>query len=121
MEPFPEDATRYVDGVVDSVDQLDILFALGDRPDATWDAAAAAPVAGVDPAAAEAGLSALHARGLIAAERRPGGMVYRFGPAGPDLACLVATLLRLYRERPVTTIRAVYDCRRRAAGRRDSR
>jgi hypothetical protein len=110
VEPFPDDIRRFVDGNVESIDQLEILRVLGEDPAREWDAAGLAAAVQGSPTTVAADAAALHARGLIAAERRSmNAVVYRHGARDPDLAARLGRLLQLYRERPVTMIRLVYD------------
>jgi hypothetical protein len=54
-------------------------------------------------------VAALHARGLIAARKLGADVLGRYGPRTPELEALVGKLLQLYRERPVSMIKMVYD------------
>jgi hypothetical protein len=51
----------------------------------------------------------MHDRGLIAAVARGTRVFYRFGTKTPELEEMVRRLLQLYKERPVTMIKMVYE------------
>jgi hypothetical protein len=108
LDPIPDDVKRFIDGCIETVDQVEILSVLSGQPELVWEAASLAREAEVAAANVAAELAALHARGLLAAEKRGAGTVYRYGPATEELAGLVARLLEVYRERPVSAIKAIY-------------
>ncbi len=105
MDLFPDDIRRFIEAAVESIDQLEILRVLGEDSSRAWDVAGLAAAVHADPPAVAAHAAALHARGLAAAGAGP---TYQFGPRTPELGILVARLLELYRERPVSLIRLVY-------------
>ena len=108
MEPFPHDIKTFLDGNIESIDQLEILRLLGENPERSWDVDSLASEVQTDPATVAAHLTAMSGRGLITVEIRGTEVLGRYGPA-PALAELVARLLQLYKERPVTMIKMVYD------------
>jgi hypothetical protein len=111
---FPDDVRRFIDGWIDSVDQLEILRLLADHPETAWDASA---VARELPAAAApaAALGVLHDRGLLTAERRGAAVVYRHDPDAA-VADQLSRVLHFYHERPVSVIRAVYTRSKHSSG-----
>jgi hypothetical protein len=58
---------------------------------------------------AVAHIAALEGRGLLQCERRDGSLYCRFGTRSPELEAQLQQLLELYRQRPVTMIRLVYE------------
>ena len=108
MNPLPDDILRFLYGNIESVDQLEVLRVLGDDRGRDWTAHALAAEVQGDPVVIAADVAALKARGLLAAEARGAEVVVRYGP-GPATADLVGRLLDLYKERPVTMIKMVYD------------
>ena len=107
LEPIPEDVRQFLDRSIESIDQLEVLRVLGDDRAAEWTVAKLGEVVQGDPAAIGGHVAALHARGLLAAEKRGADWVCRYGPRD-DLEPQVARLLQCYRERPVSMIKLVY-------------
>ena len=108
MNPLPDEIQRFLYAYIESVDQLEILRVLGEDRSREWTAHALAAEVQGDPAGIAADLAAMKARGLLAAETRGGDVVARYGPS-PAAADPVGRLLDLYKERPVTMIKMVYD------------
>lgn len=115
MEPFPEEIIKYLVEYIGSVDELEILRVLGDAGAAGRAVEDIArelhqPVEAVTPR-----LHALRSRGLI----RKQDLRYYLGPEyGSDekpatsrrpSERVLAEVLQLYRERPVSMIRFVYE------------
>ncbi|HET6572915.1 MAG TPA: hypothetical protein VFG68_04880 [Fimbriiglobus sp.] len=109
MEPLPDDIRRFLDGNIETIDQLEVLRVLGEKPDREWTVAALAAEVQAEPPLVAAHVAALQGRGLLTAQ--PGGteLVARHGARTPELQALVGRLLQLYRERPVTMIKLVYE------------
>jgi hypothetical protein len=109
LEPLPDDIRRFLDGNIETIDQLEVLRVLGEKPDREWTPAQLAAGVQADPQAVAAHVAALHGRGLLTAEQRGPDLVSRHGARTPELQTLVGRLLQLYRERPVTMIKLVYE------------
>src|SRR5688572_11806740 len=102
VDPFPEEIRRFLDGNVESVEQLEVLRVLGEDPAREWSAADLAGEVQATPEALAAHLAALHRRGLLVSTTRDAGLYCRYGPHTPELEGMLGRLLGLYRERPVT-------------------
>lgn len=114
MDPVPDDVKQLIAGTVDSIDELEILRVLSESPDAAWDVDSLLRAADAEPATVAAAadvLAALCTRGLLSAEEADGRTRYRYGPVTREKAAAMTRLLALYRERPVSTIKAVYLAR----------
>ena len=109
MEPFPEDVARFLYDNVESIDQLEILRVLGEDREKEWDSVALAAAVQAEPQAVRAHLTAMHARGLLTMTPRGAGLSCRYGVRTPELESMVGRLLQMYRERPVTMIKMVYE------------
>lgn len=109
VERFPEDVTRFLYNSVESIDQLEILRVLGEDREREWDVVALAGAVQSDPQAVRAHLAAMHARGLLEMSARGGGLSCRYGAGTPELEDMIRRLLQLYKERPVTMIKMVYE------------
>jgi hypothetical protein len=93
---------------VGSIEQLEILRVLGEGRDREWDLRTLAGEVQTGPQAVKSHVGALHARGLLTVSASPVTSC-RHGARTPELAAMVERLLRLYRERPVTMIRMLYQ------------
>ena len=109
MEPLPDDIRRFLDGNIETIDQLEVLRVLGEKPDREWTAALLATEVQADPQAVAAHVAALQGRGLLTSFQRGTELITRHGARTPELQVLVGRLLQLYRERPVTMIKMVYE------------
>lgn len=106
---IPEAISRFIDGHVESMEQLEILRILNVSPGNQLSAADLATAAQIRPGDLPAQLAYLETRGLVTKEHRDGLDVCRLEPANAALAAEVAALLRFYEQRPVTLIRAIYQ------------
>jgi hypothetical protein len=109
VDPFPEDVGQFLEGNIDCLEQLETLRILNSDPAREWTASEMAREAQTDPAAMAGHLSVLHARGLLRSEERSGTIYCRCGARTPELEQKLGRLLELYRQRPVTMIRMVYE------------
>lgn len=108
MDPLPDDVRRFLHSVIRSVDELELLRALSEQPEREWGAAELGSGIQTGPEAAAGLLAYLLARGLVTRTAGADRPSWKYGAATPELAAGLAGLLRLYRERPVTMIKAVY-------------
>jgi DNA-binding MarR family transcriptional regulator len=109
LEPLPDDIRRFLDGNIETIDQLEVLRILGEKPDREWTAAELAAEVQAKPQVVATHVVALQGRGLLTAQQRGADLVARHGARTPELQTLVGRLLQLYRERPVTMIKMVYE------------
>ena len=109
MDPLPEDVARFLDDHIESIEQLEILRVLGEDRDREWDSVALADEVQAKPEAVRAHVKAMHSRGLLRAITKGVGLSCRYGAGTPELETIVGRLLQIYRERPVTMIKIVYD------------
>jgi len=105
---FSDEFCRFLQTTVPAVEAAELLLALKREPERWW-AMPELLASGIAMAEADAArhLEGLEGRGLVAidAERR---VQYR---APEALAAHIATLEKVYRERPVTLIRVIYGLR----------
>jgi predicted ArsR family transcriptional regulator len=109
VDPFPEDLARFMDQNVESIDQLEILRVLGEDREKEWDVASLAAEVQAGPQAVRAHLAAMQSRGLLTTTARGVGLSCRYGAGAPELANMVDRLLQMYKQRPVTMIKMVYE------------
>jgi hypothetical protein len=107
-EAFPEHVVRFLDGNIESIDQLEILRVLGEDPARNWSAESIASEIQAKVPDTVHHLAALQSRGLIVTDLQSQTTFARYGPRDPAIATVLDELLRLYRERPVSMIKLVY-------------
>lgn len=108
MRPFPEEIIRFIEGNIDSVDQLEILRILAADREKKWNSATLAREVQALPQAIAAHLDTLERRGLVMVAREGPNLSGQYGPRTPELEAAMRRLLQLYNERPVTMIRILY-------------
>ena len=91
------------------MEQLEILRILGEDINREWSSEEVGRKIQSTPEAAALHLAAMESRGLLTCIRTDGVIVCRYGPRSAELEPEVARLLELYRQRPVTMIRLVYE------------
>lgn len=110
MEPFPEDVARFLYDHVESIDQLEILRVLGEERDKQWSSDDLAAAVQAEPRSVRSHIDAMHSRGLLEKIIGPEARLScRYGPRTVELENMVARLLQIYRERPVSMIKLVYE------------
>ena len=109
VESFPDDVIRFLYDNVESIDQLEILRVLGENLEREWNALALAEEVQAKHHDVRAHLARMQARGLLTIATREAGICCRYGVSTPELDHMVTRLLQLYKERPVTMIKLVYE------------
>jgi DNA-binding IclR family transcriptional regulator len=95
---------------IESVDTLHVLLFCFRNADTTWTMREISVRLNLQVPATTNALIRLVSDGLLFGEGDP--MRYRFAPRTPELARLVTELSQMDRERPVTLIKMIYECRR---------
>jgi DNA-binding MarR family transcriptional regulator len=108
-DPIPEPIARFLDCNVESIEQLEMLRVLGEAPGKEWTAGDLAKEVQCRSADIGGHLAALQQRGLLKTEQRQSLTICRHAPATPEIEGQLDELLRFYKERPVTLIKAVYE------------
>ncbi len=109
MESFPEDVRQFLQHSIASVEHLEILRILGEDQTREWIDYEIGKQAQIAAETIRDHLQYLEQRGLLRCRTNETGVVCQFGPHSTDLADKVTRLLELYRQRPVTMIRLVYE------------
>lgn len=109
MEPLPSDVIKFIDENIESIDQLEILRILSEDRQREWREAELASEVQAKVPAVHTAISAMQSRGLLAVTTDGLGIACRCGPQTPELEALVNRLLQVYKERPVTMIKVVYE------------
>jgi len=108
VDLLPEAIGRFLDGNIESMEQLEILRILGDDPTREWSAADLAREVQTSPQVLASDLALLCARGFLTSVLRETMLFCRYSPRTPELEQSTGRLLQFYKERPVTLIRMVY-------------
>lgn len=109
MDSFPDNVRQFLLSSIASVEQLEILRVLGEDPSREWSSDEIREPAQVSPDSIRTHLQALEARGLIACRYSESQVFCQYGPHSKALDENVQKMLDLYRQRPVTMIRLVYE------------
>jgi DNA-binding transcriptional LysR family regulator len=109
VEPFPEDVARFMLENIETIDQLEILRILGENPGREWDCVTLAREVQANAQAVRGHVAALSARGVLTMIQQGTAVACRHGAATPELESMVGRLLHVYKERPVTMIKMVYQ------------
>ena len=95
---LPADVARFLEEHLRSVDELEVLLFLRGHRLAEWNGRGVGELVGIAPAAADALLERLHARGLVAVRESP-SRLYHYAPQSTDLANAVDRLAGLAAQR----------------------
>ncbi len=106
---IPEEVECFLEAFIDTIDQLEILRVLADQPGKEWRNDDLARDLRAKRETVVGHLAALQARGLVAGQASGDDVFWRHGARTPELEGRVARLLDVYRERPVTLIKMIYD------------
>ena len=106
-DELPSALRQFLARYIRSVEQLDILLLLAERPDAVWTVQGAYEVILSTPVSVERWLNELSAQGLLICEPSQ-APAYRFATASKE-AEQVAALAQFYKTAPVRIIEAVYQ------------
>ncbi|MGH7629805.1 MAG: hypothetical protein ACREOF_10575 [Gemmatimonadales bacterium] len=103
---LPDAVVRFLNGHIDSVEQLEVLLLLHRAAESAWTAEMVAAALYTQPASAARRLAALHADGLIEQGAGQTG-AYRYVPNPSDAGEMISTLADTYRERRVAVVTAI--------------
>lgn len=109
MEPLPNDVVKFIDENIESIDHLEILRILSEDRERDWDQETLARQVQTKVEVIRTVAAALNARGLLVTTTRSAEISCRYGPRTPELEALISRLLQVYKERPVTMIKTVYE------------
>jgi hypothetical protein len=107
VEPLPQEISEFLDKNISCVEQLEILRVLKENPEKEWDAAELGRAVQAKPEDVASYIVVMESRGLLTLIGEK-NHTCRFGPL-PGVEGIVERLLQLYKERPVSMIRFVYD------------
>jgi hypothetical protein len=106
---LPDEIRKFVDEYITSVDRIEILRVLSERPDREYriDELSKEIQAPRDRVIGE--VTSMQAQGLLATEMQSDSISAKYSPRNAVIAGQLEKLIALYRERPVTMIRFVYE------------
>ncbi|HEU4563828.1 MAG TPA: hypothetical protein VFS05_04225 [Gemmatimonadaceae bacterium] len=108
-EPLPKEVRELIALHLATMEHVEILLLLARDAARAWTAPAAAAELRGSIASTTAKLEALAAAGLAARDKQAEGTLYRYVPSTAALRSAVSSLADVYRLRPVTLVRAIYD------------
>ena len=106
QEEIPANVRAFLNDHVESVVQVEVLLLLYADPGRTFATSDVVSALRIEPAWAEAQLSNLVARGMLAEAGAAGS--YRWAPRTAEIEAAVAGLARAYADRRVTVIGLIY-------------
>lgn len=106
---FPDELRDLIRGCIPDIDAVEILLLLSRHPREGFEPSEIATTMRSD--VSEDVVRIYLGRFLACGLLRQEGSRFRFAPAGTQLHALVRGLERLYNERPVTLVRAIYTLR----------
>jgi hypothetical protein len=109
LDTFPDDVRKFLDANIDSMEQLETLRVLSEDETREWSDVEIARQIQSSVEVTVLHLNALSARGMLKSFQRDEFTVFQYGPGSPELQTQVGRLLELYKQRPVTMIRMVYE------------
>jgi hypothetical protein len=104
---LPEDVQRFLRVQIRSIEQLEILLLLSAEPDRTWTAAEVYKVVLSNQKSVEEELDRLAQQGLLRRNDR-GEVTFEFSPSSEGWKVLITEIGRLYKERRVKVVEAIY-------------
>jgi hypothetical protein len=108
QEEIPPNVRAFLNDHVESVVQVEVLLLLYAEPARAFAPADVVSALRIEPAWAEAQLSNLVARGMLAEAGGAAAGSYRWAPRTSEIEAAVAGLARAYADRRVTVIGLIY-------------
>jgi hypothetical protein len=105
---IPRHVEQFIAEHLNSVEQLEVLLLLHDRPSEEWTAATVARQLYIDPTSAGRRLADWHARGLLSVSEAA-DPAYRFAPRSNELRQAARDLASTYAERRVTVTNLIFS------------
>lgn len=102
---IPAHVRAFIEGHIDSVEQLEVLLLVRARSDKEWSASEVADELRIDPGSAEQRLEDLAAVGLLAGS----SPTFRYAPANAELAARVDELAGMYQTHRVAIIAVIFS------------
>lgn len=108
QDQLPDDVQKLIGEHITSVEQLEILLLLRDRPEPGWTARRVSEEMRTSERSAATRLEDLRKRGFLARREEGGESVYGFAPASEWLRRTVGRLASAYAERRYTVIDLIF-------------
>ena len=111
MEPIPQDVRDLLARHLATMEHVEVLLALAGDDTRTWSAGEVAGVTHTPVASVTARLDELVAGGFVTTAPSAGGGAhgYRYSPKTAEMQSAVSSLEEMYRTKPVTLIKAIYE------------
>ena len=109
MEPLPQDVRDLLTGHLATMEHVEVLLAIAGDDARSWNAGEIAAVTHTSPASVTARLEELVTAGFASRAASAGGATYRFSPRTAEMRRAVISLEEMYRTKPVTLIKAIYE------------
>jgi len=109
MEPLPQDVRDLLAHHLSTMEHVEVLLALAGDEERAWSAGDIAALTHTTPASVTARLEELVAGRFASSAPSAAGATYRYAPGTPEMRRAVASLEEMYRTKPVTLIKAIYE------------
>ena len=109
MEQLPQDVRDLLARHLATMEHVEVLLTLAGDQARSWNAGEIAAVTHTSAASVTARLDELVAGGFALAVPAAGGDTYRYSPRTAKMRNAVSSLDEMYRTKPVTLIKAIYD------------
>ena len=109
MEPLPQDVRDLLTRHLATMEHVEVLLALAGDEARTWHSGDIAAVTHTPAPSVTARLEELVAGGFASPVASAGKNGYRYSPRTTEMRNAVSALEEMYRTKPVTLIKAIYD------------
>ena len=109
MEPVPQEVRDLLARHLATMEHVEVLLTLAGDEGRDWKAGEIATVSHTSVASVTARLEELVAGGFASRVRSTDGDAYRYSPRTPEMRRAVSSLEEMYRTKPVTLIKAIYE------------
>lgn len=109
MDPLPQDVRDLLGRHLATMEHVEVLLALAGDEARSWNADEVAAVTHTPVASVTARLEELVAGGFASPSTSDGTRTYRYSPGTAEMRSAVRSLEEMYRTKPVTLIKAIYE------------
>ena len=109
MEPLPQDVRDLLARHLAGMEHVEVLLAVAGDEARSWNAEEIAAVTHTPVASVTARLEELSAAGFVSSTPSAGRDCYKYSPRTEEMRNAVTSLDEMYRTKPVTLIKAIYE------------
>ena len=109
MEPLPHNVRDLLDRHLATMEHVEVLLALTGDEARSWNPGEIAAVTHTPVSSVTVRLEELVSGGFASMDPSGGGSTYRYSPRTAEMRSAVSSLEEMYRTKPVTLIKAIYE------------